>query len=657
MKGLSVLLLAIPLVAFADDFASATRNNARELLSNAYRRAIQLASEERYEESAGIFADIVKVVPSVEQAWMDYGSVLEMAGMEDRVDEVYTQADSILASPTSKMRLCETRLKMYMKAPKGPETDSVASNDRAFSNAYEPCRVSAVLNPNSLDAQFYMGFLLKSHHKYHEALPFLWNTYNLTLAGLSLQKTSVDQLISFLIETFWGSGDCFHALSLLRSNSNTIDSCFAAHIVGHCTKHSPEASNFLKSCMCGTQNPTCATSTLSQLATCPSKYYQVATGWQGSLPRNVVMKTVVSGGEGYGRNRPYSEIEGFPMPLQYLEKESYIIEISDAFIGGESGVVFDRCFFYSGGHEANARVNELPEALSQKIVELPLVSVALMFSQTHNNYYHFVAEALGRLMLLREFLLYTPDGESVVVAVPGHNRFVSEIVTLFGLTDRIIVVEKNYTLHVPKLYIADWQRLSPPPPQFPIDETVKDHYLYDPWAAYQPSRAALKLVQREMWGCIDRLHPLDPKEPPLIILVSRGDVSSRNIIGEEKLLSTMRSELPSYHVVSFLGTSQGILEQARTFRRAKLVVSGHGASLANLIFCTPRTQVLLFPLEPNVDQNFGHIVSAMELDLWLLPITAAFHQNFTLTADSLLVTMNTIHKALAHQKEHTHDEL
>ena len=81
----------------------------------------------------------------------------------------------------------------------------------------------------------------------------------------------------------------------------------------------------------------------------------------------------------------------------------------------------------------------------------------------------------------------------------------------------------------------------------------------------------------------------------------------------------------------------------------RLVIGGHGASLVNMVFCKPRTPVILFPLEPNVDQNFAHLVtcsvhfytkvveaSAMDLDLWLVPsVKSFFNLNYTITEGSL----------------------
>jgi capsular polysaccharide biosynthesis protein len=67
-----------------------------------------------------------------------------------------------------------------------------------------------------------------------------------------------------------------------------------------------------------------------------------------------------------------------------------------------------------------------------------------------------------------------------------------------------------------------------------------------------------------------------------------GDVSSRTISNENELLGALDSL--GFHVIE--PGRMSLREQVSAFHQADVVVSPHGSSLANLIFCRPGTKVL-----------------------------------------------------------------
>ena len=131
---------------------------------------------------------------------------------------------------------------------------------------------------------------------------------------------------------------------------------------------------------------------------------------------------------------------------------------------------------------------------------------------------------MSRLSLELEYL-NTHNLDNVKILIPAKNRFIVEIVVVLHLEDRILLYDwsEGRKYHFPKLYLADWQR---------VDASSEEYYQVDPWSFYQPSRYGLSLVQRTFWDYIDKTIPILQPEKSVVVLVSRGDVSSRNTINE-----------------------------------------------------------------------------------------------------------------------------
>jgi hypothetical protein len=101
------------------------------------------------------------------------------------------------------------------------------------------------------------------------------------------------------------------------------------------------------------------------------------------------------------------------------------------------------------------------------------------------------------------------------------------------------------------------------------------------------------------------------------------------VLGEELLLDAMEREFGEENIDIFVGTQLSIAEQIQKFANAKMVVGGHGAAMANLVFSRPHTPVVQFPLAPLVDTCFVHICAAMDLDFYLYhPISSYYYGDY-----------------------------
>ena len=64
------------------------------------------------------------------------------------------------------------------------------------------------------------------------------------------------------------------------------------------------------------------------------------------------------------------------------------------------------------------------------------------------------------------------------------------------------------------------------------------------------------------------------------------------------------------HVVVHTGKEK-VIEQARMFKNARVVVGAHGAGLTNIVYCKPGTGVVLLPMKPHSDHTYSHMASAL----------------------------------------------
>jgi len=93
------------------------------------------------------------------------------------------------------------------------------------------------------------------------------------------------------------------------------------------------------------------------------------------------------------------------------------------------------------------------------------------------------------------------------------------------------------------------------------------------------------------------------------IYISRADAAIRRVTNEAEIAELLRGH--GFEVVT-----PGRLSfpaQAAAFHSADIVVSPHGAGLANLMFCRPNTRVLEIFASNFIDEGFLKLAKAVEL--------------------------------------------
>ncbi len=120
---------------------------------------------------------------------------------------------------------------------------------------------------------------------------------------------------------------------------------------------------------------------------------------------------------------------------------------------------------------------------------------------------------------------------------------------------------------------------------------------------------------------------LGPKVPPIqgaLIYLSRNDAQSRRVTNDNEL----SRELGSIGFETVLASGLSVREQAELFASARLIVSSHGAGLANILFSAPGTTVveLYSPAFDNVCfQRLGNTLKQRFMRIKCVPAERTSH--------------------------------
>jgi capsular polysaccharide biosynthesis protein len=235
---------------------------------------------------------------------------------------------------------------------------------------------------------------------------------------------------------------------------------------------------------------------------------------------------------------------------------------SRALITGHNDLVWELSHYFGATHPRQHPVfaNPFPPAP----VEID-GRLGVLASRGDANYYHFLIDVLPRLGVLEQ----APDVEPPARwYVPAATKVQRELLDLMGITeDRRI--DSNEVPHVRAECLVV--------PGLPSVLKEKN----PPWVVEFLRGRLMKGVTPPAIG--DRR--------PLYVTRTAGS-NNRAVVNEAALMQRLESRGFEFVDPSRLSAS----EQIRRFASAALVVCGHGAALANLVFVTPGTPVVeLFP--------------------------------------------------------------
>lgn len=224
------------------------------------------------------------------------------------------------------------------------------------------------------------------------------------------------------------------------------------------------------------------------------------------------------------------------------------------------GEVFPDEFWLQSGPEIADMVEAAGRAMAAGSVERLDAEAVVVTSLWPSNYYHYLTEALPRLVWYREHL----EARDGVVVTPLDQSFQRQFMELLGVPAQRLV---------------------------PVDETCRRfprvHYL-------QPFQESMAVRPEAVVPVRDRVRAAlglgDGPAPGRRLYVSR-EGATRCVVNEDELVAAL-APLGFERIVCGRLT---VAEQVRTFAEAAIVVGAHGANLANILFMRGGTVVELMP--------------------------------------------------------------
>ena len=185
------------------------------------------------------------------------------------------------------------------------------------------------------------------------------------------------------------------------------------------------------------------------------------------------------------------------------------------------------------------------------------------------NYYHWIIDALPRLLLYK---IFDVNNERQLLTGNIAHSFQKEILKVCKIPlERCIQCQYPETVSIKQLYL---------PLLGPQNRT------------FQPSYSALYAALHNNFGrSIFRDFKTESWKPGEIgkkIFLIRGSGSHRMVINETEVAQKLYEK--GWIIIDCAKLS--VSEQVKTFNQSQFIIGSHGAALANISFCRPRSSIL-----------------------------------------------------------------
>lgn len=227
----------------------------------------------------------------------------------------------------------------------------------------------------------------------------------------------------------------------------------------------------------------------------------------------------------------------------------------------------------------------------------PRINVGIhLFKEYEQNYFHFVAEVLPKLLSYEK--LGVDISIPLLVSSDLDDRLY-ELIDMFKHPQRSVLrLERNVPYLIGKLfYISDLS-------------LVRDIYDRKPATSdtYLPQDLLNSIAKQ---GLNKRVVTLDNRRPRKLFITRQG--KRRKIVNEQEIVDALIRQ--GFEVVDL--SSLSVQSQIELFSSAEIIIGGTGAGFTNLLWCRPGTKaVILYPDHPYNNTTFwDRIAAARQLNV------------------------------------------
>lgn len=272
----------------------------------------------------------------------------------------------------------------------------------------------------------------------------------------------------------------------------------------------------------------------------------------------------------------------------YIDNQT--LTLNDIQFGGiKNARVFQKNYHPEIINSKNVLFNTFTNDLKRKIKHHQLLSEknvgkakhikgkAFLLAATgaHNGYYHWLMDSLTKFYILEKYNISLDDFDCIIASGPSA-KYKLETLKRFNIPE-----EKVY-------FIEEGQHLQ------------NDYLMFVDTVRYHAEGTDFL---KKGFG-VDNISNRTKR-----VFISREAAGFRNILDQEKLETFIKK----YGFETVILEQLSVAEQARIMADSEFIISPHGAGLANIAFCHPKT--VLFELKPDEYANINYWYHSNCLDL------------------------------------------
>lgn len=197
------------------------------------------------------------------------------------------------------------------------------------------------------------------------------------------------------------------------------------------------------------------------------------------------------------------------------------------------------------------------------------------------NYYHFLLDFVPRVI----HSINSYGNDSIYIVANTHTKFQDDFYMLTGIKKNLLLLDNKDCVKIEDAIIPTFT------------SQIGNPTLY-----------TVKLI-RDFFSK-NLLNNQDNIKYPKHIYISRAKSKSRRVLNESLLEFTLAKN----SIQTVFLEDMSLLEQYRLFKDIDLIISSHGAGLANLVFCKKNTKVIELFSKDYIEACFYRISKSIDLN-------------------------------------------